>query len=120
MSTWGLPITCRKLRPDTSNFGNVVDESPSDAALPEVRLDEQGVQLRTAVWARHHSGKASDDAVAFCDEDAACRNLLDRQRDRVGIREKRVAIPNVAERRTPLQRLELRFLVGSCRAGENV
>ena len=35
--------------PHTSNFGNVVDESPSDSMLPEVRLDEKGVQLRTAV-----------------------------------------------------------------------
>ena len=107
-------------RPRTSHVGNVVDESPSDAMLPEVRLDEQGVQLRTAVGARHHSGKAGDDAVAFCDEDAARRNLLDRQRDRVGVCEKRVAIPGVAERRTPLQRLEHRLLIGPCRADGDV
>ena len=106
-------------RPHTSNFGHVVDESPSDATLPEMRLDKKGVQLRTAVGARHYSRKAGDDAVAFCDEDAARRNLLDRQRDRVGVREKRVAITRVAERRTPLQRLEHRLLVGLCRADEN-
>jgi hypothetical protein len=80
-----------------------------------MRLDEKGVQLRTAVGARHYSGKAGDDAVAFCDEDAARPNLLDRQRDRVGVREKRVAITGIVERRTPLQRLEHRLLVG--RAG---
>ena len=72
-------------RHHTSDAGSVVHESPSDAALPEMRLDEQGVQLRAAVWARHHSSKASHDAVAFGDEDAARRKLLDRQRDRVGI-----------------------------------
>jgi hypothetical protein len=55
--------------------------------FPEMRLDEQGVQLRTAVGARQHSGEAGDDAVAFCDEDAARINLLDRQRDRVWILE---------------------------------
>jgi len=65
-------------RPHTSNFGNVVDQSPSDAMLPEARLDEQGVQLRATVGSRHHSRKAGDDAVAFCDEDAARRDLLDR------------------------------------------
>src|SRR5204862_940401 len=62
----------------TSNLRKMVDESSSDALLPEQRLDKQGVQLRTAVGTRHHSGKAGDDAVAFCDEDAALRNLLDR------------------------------------------
>ena len=85
----------------TSNFGNVVDESPSDAMFPEVGLDEQGVQLRTAVGARHHSGKAGDDAIAFCDHDATRRNLLDRQRDCVGVREECVAVPRIAQRRTP-------------------
>ena len=83
-------------------------------------FDEQGVQLRTAVGARHHGGKAGDDAVTFCDEDAARRNLLDRQRDRVGVREERVAIPGIAERRTPLQRLEHRLIVRPCRADGNI
>src|SRR3954451_15915109 len=62
--------------PDSCNFANVIDESPSNALLPEVGLDEQRVQLRTAVGARQHSGKAGDDAVAFCDEHAARGNLL--------------------------------------------
>jgi hypothetical protein len=107
-------------RPHTSNFGNVVDESPSDAMLPEVGLDEQGVQLRTVVGAQYHSGKAGDDTVAFCDEDATGCNLLDRQRDRVGVREERLAIPGIAERRTPLQRLEHCLIVGPCRADGNI
>ena len=84
-------------RPHASHVGNVVDELPSDAMLPEVRLDEQGVQLRTAVEARHHGGKASDDAVTFCDENAARRNLLDRQLDRVWVREERLAIAGIGE-----------------------
>ena len=106
-------------RPSSSNFGNVVDELPSDAMLPEVRLDEQRVQLRTTVEARHDSGKAGDDAVMFCDENAARRNLLDRQRDRVWVREERIAIPGIAERRTPLQRLERRLIVRPCRPDGN-
>ena len=84
-------------RPRMSHFGNVIDELPSDALLPEVRLDKQRVQLCTTVWSRHHSGKACNDAVAFCDEDAARRNLLDRQRDRVRVREERVAIASIAQ-----------------------
>ena len=39
----------------------------------------------TAVAPRHHCGKAGDDAVTLCDEDAAVRKLLDRHRDRVGV-----------------------------------
>src|SRR5262245_5174852 len=31
-------------RSQTSNFGNVIDEPPSDTTLPEVRLEEQSVQ----------------------------------------------------------------------------
>jgi hypothetical protein len=52
-------------RPHTSNVGNMVDESSSDALLSELRLDEQGVQLRTTVGSRHHSRKAGGDAVPF-------------------------------------------------------
>ena len=89
-------------RSHPSHFGNVLDKSPSDAMLPEVRLDEERVQLRTPVEARHHGGKAGDDTITFCHEDAARRNLLNRQRNRVGIREERVAIAGIAERRTPL------------------
>src|SRR5262249_58954788 len=36
-------------RPHTSHVGDVIDEAPSDAVLPEVRLDEQGVQLRATI-----------------------------------------------------------------------
>jgi hypothetical protein len=64
-------------RSHASDVGDVVDEPSSDAMLPEVRLDEQGVQLRTAVR------KAGDAAVTFRDEDAARLNLLERQRDRL-------------------------------------
>jgi hypothetical protein len=69
--------------------------------------------------AQYHSGKAGDDTVAFCDEDATGCNLLDRQSDRVGVREERLAIPGIAERRTPLQRLEHCLIVGPCRADGN-
>src|SRR5262245_33786350 len=65
-------------RPHTSHVGDVIDEAPSDAVLPEVRLDEQGVQLRATIGTGHYRRKASDDAVAFCNEDTATRNLLRR------------------------------------------
>jgi hypothetical protein len=106
--------------PQASNFGNVFDKASSDAALPEVRLDEQGVQLGAAVRARQYSGEAGDHTLAFRDEDATVRNLLNRQRDRIGVREKRVAIAGIAERCTPLNRLERRLLVQSCRADGQV
>jgi len=64
--------------PPSRNVGNMLDESSSDPLLPEMRLDEQGVQLRPAVWARHYGGEAGDGAVALCDEDAAPSNLLNR------------------------------------------
>jgi len=83
--------------PQTSDFCNLIDESPPDALLPEVRVDEQCIQLRGAVGTRQHRGKTREDTVAFCDEDAASRNLLDRQRDRVRVREERVAIPGIAQ-----------------------
>jgi hypothetical protein len=35
---------------------------------------------------QEHDGKAGEDAVAFCDEDTAFRNLFERQRDRVWVR----------------------------------
>ena len=40
-------------RPRTSHVGNVIDEAPRDAVLPEVRLDEQGVQLRSRKTLAH-------------------------------------------------------------------
>ena len=89
-------------RSHPSNFGNVLDKSPSDAMLPQVRLDEQRVQLRTAIGARHHGGKADDDPITFCHEDAARCDLLNRHRNRVRICEERVAIARIVERRTPL------------------
>ncbi len=107
-------------RPHTSDLGNMVDEPSPDAVLPEVWLDEQGVQLRTAVGPRQHGGKAGHGAAVFCDEDAARLNLLDRQCDRVRIREERVAIAAVRERGAPLQRLEARTLGRCCRTDHNV
>jgi hypothetical protein len=65
-------------RVHASNFCNVVHKATSNPLLPEVRLDEQSVQLCAAVGARYHSRKTDDDRVAFCDEDAASSNLLDR------------------------------------------
>jgi hypothetical protein len=79
----------------------VLDKSPSDAMLPEVRLEEP-VQLGTAVGARHHSGKTGEDTITFCYEDAARRDLLNRQRNRLRIREERIAIAGIAERCTSL------------------
>jgi hypothetical protein len=76
----------------------MVDQSPSDAVLPEVRLDEKSVQLRAAVWAWHHRGKTSNDTLTFRDEDAALRDLFDGQLDRVRVREKCVAIAGIVER----------------------
>jgi hypothetical protein len=61
----------------TGDVGNVINESTSDAQLPEVRLDKQGVHLRTIIGSQNHSGKARDGAVALCDEDAAFRDLVD-------------------------------------------
>ena len=81
----------------TSDVGNVIDEFPSDATLPEVRLHEQRIQFRTAVGPWHHRGESHDDAVAFRDEDATLRKLFDWHGDRVGIREQRIAITGIAE-----------------------
>jgi hypothetical protein len=80
-----------------SHVGNVVDETPSDAVLPEVRLDEQGVQLGTTIGTRYHRRKAGDDSIAFCNEDPSSRNLLDRQGDRVRVRQERIAIPGIGK-----------------------
>jgi hypothetical protein len=98
----------------------VIDELPSDAALPEVRFDEQRVQLRSAVGTRHYGRKSDDHAVALCGEYIALSDLLDRELNGVRVGEKRVAIPGIVERGPPLQRLEHRSLVEPCRANENV
>jgi hypothetical protein len=64
--------------------------------FPQVRLDEQRVQFRTAVGARHHSGKAQDDAVAFCDEDAT-RAICSIGSAIASGFARRVAIPGIAD-----------------------
>jgi hypothetical protein len=78
-------------RPATGSVRNVIDESASYAMLPEVGLNKQRIQLRTPIRPLDDSGKAHDGAVALCDEDAAVRNLLDRQLDRARVREEGVA-----------------------------
>jgi hypothetical protein len=87
----------------TGDVCNVINELPSDALLPEVRLDKQGVQLRTTVGPQDQSGKAHNGALALCDTDTARRDLFDWQRDRVRIREEGVAIARIAERCATLQ-----------------
>src|SRR5262249_11444291 len=110
----------RSGRPPAGNVGDVVEEPSADAMVPERRLDEHGVQLRAAVRAWQDGGKADEDALAFCDEALACRNLLDRERNRVRICKKSVTIAAVGERGAPLQRFEPRALGLSCRADQEV
>jgi hypothetical protein len=76
----------------------VRDEQASDAVLPEMGLHKQRVELRTAIRPLDDSGKANDGAIALCDEDAALRDLADRQRDRVRIGEESLAIARIIER----------------------
>ena len=85
-------------RPYPGDLGNVVDEQASDAVLPEVGLHKQRIEFRAPVRPRDDGGKTHDDAVALCDEDAALRKLFERHRDRLRVREERVAIAGIAER----------------------
>jgi len=100
--------------------GNVLDKPPTDTMLPEVRLDEQRIQFRSTVRTRHHSGEAGDGTITLCHEDATIHDLLDRQRDRIWMRQKRITIARIAERCTALERLAHRLLVASRQPDRNI
>jgi hypothetical protein len=68
-----------------------------------VRLDKQGIQIRTIVGPQNDCGKAHDGAVALCDEDAAFRDLVHWQRDRLRICEEGVAVAWITERCASLE-----------------
>jgi len=79
-------------RTTAGDVSAVVDESPSDAALPEMWLDKQRIQLCSSIFSRDDGGEPDDDAVELCDEHVPGLDLFEWHLDRVGVREQRIAI----------------------------
>jgi len=102
------------------DIGTMFDEQSSHASFPEARLDEQRIELGIPVRPRQDCGETDDHAVALRQEHVAIRDLLDRQRDRVRIREQRVTIARIGERSAPLQRLEAGTFGEQCRSDHHV
>jgi hypothetical protein len=82
------------------------DQQSPDALPPHIRFDEKAVELGAAVVARQDHGESDDRAVALGHEDMPAGDLLERQSNRVRVREQDVAIVWIGERRAPLQPFE--------------
>jgi hypothetical protein len=74
-------------RSPARDFGTMIDQQSPYACLPEARLDEQRIELCISIRPWQDRGEADDRAVAFRHEHVAIPDLLDRQRDRIGMRE---------------------------------
>ena len=68
-------------------IGAMFDQQSAHALFPEGRLDEQRIELGIAVRSRQDRCEADDHAGALRNQDVTIRDLLDRQRDRVRVRE---------------------------------
>jgi len=84
----------------------VLDQGASDALLPCPGLHEQGIEFGGTVLSWQYDRKANDGALFFCHEHMPGCNLINRQCNRVWIRQQRFSIPRVAERRATLQVFE--------------
>jgi hypothetical protein len=82
------------------DLDTVVDERSSDATTPDVRVNEQGVQLDISVWPGQQGSETNDLAVSFRDEDRTCGDLIYRQFDRIGVGEQGFTIAGIGEGRT--------------------
>ncbi len=79
------------------------DEGSADSAPPELRLDEQGVELCVAVVARQNGRESEDRSVVLGDDHLARLELLERCVDDVGMREQCLPIARIRQGRAPLQ-----------------
>jgi hypothetical protein len=98
----------------------MINQESPQASFPEVRLDEQRIELGVPVRPRQDGCEADDDALALRHEHVTIGGVLDRQLDRVRIREESVAIARIGERGPPLQRLQARLLCLQRRTDHNV
>ena len=78
-----------------------IDQRLADSETPQVRLDEQPVELRA-----DDRGKSRQFAIELGDYDLAVGDLRRRQVDGVGVREQLLAILRQFERGPPLQLFE--------------
>jgi hypothetical protein len=69
------------------DIGAVFDQQSPHTSFPEARLDEQRIELAIPVRPRQDSCEADDHTVALRHQHVTIRDLLERQRDRVRIRE---------------------------------
>ena len=84
----------------------MLDQGSANALAPCVRLDKKRVQFRVSIRSRKDRSKAHDSSIRLGDEYASGLYLIERQFDRVGIRQQRFPVSGVVERSAPLQRFE--------------
>ena len=82
------------------DLDTVVDQRSSDATTPDVRVNEQGVQLDVSIRPGQQGSKSNDLAVSFRDEDRTRSDLIYRKFDRIRVGEQGVTIADIGEGRT--------------------
>jgi hypothetical protein len=88
-------------------FGTAINQCAPDAASPHVRFDKEAVELHLAVRSGQRNGKSDDGAGKLGNENLAPSYVLSGQFDGIWIREQRVTITRIPQRRTPLKLFEV-------------
>lgn len=96
--------------PGEGNLRAVFDKRPSNATPPEIRLNEQAVELRIAIGSGLQRGEAGNTAAQFQDEHIPQSNLPDGQINGIGIGENRLTVARIRQGRTELEALKRRLL----------
>jgi len=69
------------------DLDTVVNQRSSDATTPDVRINEQGVQLDVSIRPGHQRSEPNDRSVSLRDEDCTCSDLIYGQFDRIRVSE---------------------------------
>jgi len=89
----------------------IFHQCPSYAGFPDVRFDEQAVELRVAVVALNHDGKPDDATIKFSDANRPGGDVLNRQLDGIRIGQQGLPVSRIAKRGAALQFDQIRPLV---------
>ena len=104
-----LAVTQRLAAPSARGHPlGLLDQRAADAVPPVRRLDEQAVELRVAIVTTQHDREAEQLTDALRDDGATVGDLLERQLDRIGMGEQRLAILFPNQGSAPLQLFETR------------
>ena len=98
----------------------MLDQGPANTLAPRGRLDEERIQFRISILSRKDGSKACDGSICLGDEYSSGLNLLERQLDRIGIRQQRFSISGVVERSAPLKRFKCALLRSGGRSNVNM